>query len=97
MSLTDADHDATEHSGAVPDVEAVADLPPSCKYVFATLAREGALTHKALAECSLLPSRTVRTALRRLQSAGVVVAEPFKGDARQEVYRLDVDGGGDGR
>lgn len=64
----------------------VAELPPSAKLVYKTLEYEGALTQSQLAEESLLPQRTVRHALGKLQEAGVVEESAYLMDARKSMY-----------
>ncbi len=46
---------------------ALQDLPPSAKLVAKTLEYEGDSTQSALAESTLLPTRTVRYALTQLE------------------------------
>ncbi|PSP81675.1 ArsR family transcriptional regulator [Halobacteriales archaeon QS_4_69_225] len=65
---------------------AVADLPPSAKLVYKTLEYEGSLTQSQLAEESLLPQRTVRHALGKLQDAGAVEESAYLMDARKSMY-----------
>jgi len=67
---------------------AVAELPPSAKLVYKTLVYEGALTQSQLAEESLLPQRTVRHALGKLQEAGVVEESAYLMDARKSMYSV---------
>jgi DNA-binding MarR family transcriptional regulator len=71
---------------------AVASLPPSAKLVYKTLEYEGPLTQTQLAEASLLPQRTVRHALKRLQEADVVEESVYLMDARKSNYHLVEDG-----
>jgi len=66
--------------------DAVADLPPSAKLVYKTLEYEGSMTQSQLAESSLLPQRTVRHALTKLQNAGVVEESAYLMDARKSMY-----------
>ena len=74
------------------DIEsAVASLPPSAKLVYKTLQYEGAMTQTQLADASLLPQRTVRHALKKLEEADVVEESVYLMDARKSNYRL-VDG-----
>ena len=65
---------------------AVVDLPPSAKLVYKTLEYEGSLTQSQLAEESLLPQRTVRHALGKLQDVGVVEESAYLMDARKSMY-----------
>ena len=64
------------------------ELPPSAKLVAKVLESTEPLTHAELAEESLLPDRTVRYALERLDGAGLVDARMSFRDARKRVYRL---------
>lgn len=74
---------------ADPDVrERLRELPPSAKLVARILATEAGLAQGELAERSLLPTRTVRYALNRLEEAALVVARPSLKDARKQVYAL---------
>ena len=66
--------------------ETVGELPPSAKLVYKTLEYEGAMTQSQLAESSLLPQRTVRHALTKLQDAGVVEESAYLMDARKSMY-----------
>ncbi len=87
MSATDvqADVDATGW-------EAVADLPPSAKLVAKVLEYEDRLTQSQLADETMLPPRTVRYALTRLEEVGVVDSRFSFTDARKRVYALAIDG-----
>jgi len=72
-----------------PDREgALGDCPPSAKLVAKVLEYEGPLTPSGVAEESLLPARTTREALRRLEQQGVVTSRVALTDARKRVYRL---------
>jgi DNA-binding MarR family transcriptional regulator len=66
--------------------ETVGELPPSAKLVYKTLEYEGAMTQSQLADSSLLPQRTVRHALTKLQDAGVVEESAYLMDARKSMY-----------
>lgn len=63
------------------------ELPPSAKLV-AKVLEEQAMEQQTIAEESLLPDRTVRYALGRLEEADVVTSRISLTDARKEVYRL---------
>lgn len=69
----------------------VAPLPPSAKLVYKTLEYEGQMTQSQLAEESLLPQRTVRHALGKLEDADVVEESIYLMDARKSSYRLRAD------
>ncbi|GGM71834.1 DNA-binding MarR family transcriptional regulator [Halarchaeum rubridurum] len=71
-------------------VEQLRDLPPSAKLVAKVLEYEDTLTQSELAEETLLPPRTVRYALTRLDEAGVVDSRFSFTDARKRLYTLAV-------
>ncbi|GAB3702727.1 winged helix-turn-helix domain-containing protein [Halorubrum pallidum] len=68
----------------------VRDLPPSAKLVAKVLDYNDTLTQSELAEETLLPPRTVRYALSRLEDEGVVDARFSFTDARKRLYTLGV-------
>lgn len=69
------------------DTDAVADLPPSAKLVYLVLQEaDGALTQSEVCDRTLLPRRTVRTALGRLDDEDLVEEDAFLGDARKRLY-----------
>lgn len=70
--------------------DAIRDLPPSAKLVAKTLEYNDRLTQGELAEETLLPQRTVRSALARLEEANVISSEISFMDARKQVYELDI-------
>ena len=65
------------------------ELPPSAKLVAKVLECDAPLSQGQLAEESLLPDRTVRYALNRLEGAGLVGSRYSFQDARKQVYYLD--------
>ena len=67
---------------------ALRDLPPSAKLVVKVLEYDGPHTQRQLAEETLLPTRTVRYAIGRLENIGVVDARVSFTDARKRVYSL---------
>jgi len=69
--------------------ERLRDLPPSAKLVATVLSSDAPLSQSDLAEASLLPDRTVRYALNRLEDAGLVGSRHSFRDARKQVYFLD--------
>ena len=71
--------------------EAVRDLPPSAKLVAKTLEYNDTLTQSQLAEETLLPPRTVRYALNRLEDVSVVDSRFSFSDARKRIYTLTID------
>jgi DNA-binding MarR family transcriptional regulator len=68
----------------------VREMPPSAKLVAKVLDYNDTLTQSQLAERTLLPARTVRYALSRLEDAGVVDSRFSFTDARKRLYTLDV-------
>ena len=71
--------------------EAVQELPPSAKLVAKVLEYNDTLTQSQIAEESLLPDRTVRYALNRLDDEGIVNSRFSFSDARKRLYTLDLD------
>ena len=64
------------------------ELPPSAKLVAKVLEDNASLSQAQLAERSLLPDRTVRYALTRLEDSGLVESRYSFTDARKQVYSL---------
>ena len=71
------------------EAEGLTDLPPSAKLVFKVLEYNGSLTQKQIVEESMLSARTVRYALERLETIGIVNEDIYFADARQNLYSLD--------
>lgn len=71
--------------------DAVAELPPSAKLVAKVLEYNDRLTQSQLAEETMLPPRTVRYALTRLEEVGAVDSRFSFTDARKRVYTLAID------
>jgi len=89
MSASETGHaEPTTESGW----EAVRELPPSAKLVAKALEYNDQLTQSQLADETLLPPRTVRYALSRLEEVGVVDSRFSFADARKRVYTLQIDG-----
>ena len=80
---------STEAEGGSWD--AVRDLPPSAKLVAKTLEYNDRLTQSQLAEETLLPPRTGRYALNRLEEVGVVDSRFSFSDARKRLYTLTIE------
>ena len=80
---------ATEGQGT--HRETLKDLPPSAKLVYKVLEYNDSLTQSAIAEETLLPSRTVRYALTRLEEAGIVDSRFSFADARKRIYSIRVE------
>ena len=68
----------------------VRGMPPSAKLVAKVLDYNETLTQSQLAEETLLPPRTVRYAISRLEDAGVVDSRFSFTDARKRLYTLDL-------
>jgi DNA-binding MarR family transcriptional regulator len=64
------------------------ELPPSAKLVAKVLEDASPLSQGQLAEESLLPDRTVRYALNRLEEEELVGSRYSFNDARKQVYYL---------
>jgi DNA-binding MarR family transcriptional regulator len=80
---------AEERLSEAEYVERLQELPPSAKLVAKVLEADAPLSQGALAEESLLPDRTVRYALNRLQEEELVAARYSFEDARKQVYFLN--------
>jgi len=68
--------------------ERLRELPPSAKLVVKVLETDGPLPQGELAEESLLPDRTVRYALNRLDEEGLIESRCSVTDPRKQVYAL---------
>ncbi|WP_251341197.1 MarR family transcriptional regulator [Haloplanus halophilus] len=68
----------------------VRDLPPSAKLVAKVLDYNETLSQSQLAEETLLPPRTVRYALTRLEDEDVVESRFSFSDARKRLYSLKI-------
>lgn len=91
VSVTTEVGDQTSDRSAYTDRsfrERLADLPPSAKLVAKVLEHESPMTQAELAEETLLPTRTVRYALERLERVDLVTSKPSLRDARKRVYEL---------
>ncbi|PSP68303.1 ArsR family transcriptional regulator [Halobacteriales archaeon QS_1_69_70] len=71
--------------------EAVAELPPSAKLVAKVLEYNDRFTQSQLAEETMLPPRTVRYAIGRLEEVDAVDARFSFTDARKRVYSLAIE------
>jgi DNA-binding MarR family transcriptional regulator len=89
MSTQAEEQAATETPLQNPEVrERLRELPPSAKLVAKVLEDDAPLSQGQLAEESLLPDRTVRYALNRLEQADLVESRYSFRDARKQVYFL---------
>lgn len=68
--------------------ESLRELPPSAKLVAKVLEYNDTLTQSELSEETLLPARTVRYALSRLEEEGIVHSRFSFTDARKRLYSL---------
>jgi DNA-binding MarR family transcriptional regulator len=66
----------------------IEDLPPSAKLVVKVLEYEGDLTQAQLVDSTLLPARTVRHALAKLEDNDIVRSRISLVDARKQIYTL---------
>lgn len=90
MSTTTAD-DPNAAEELLTDAEyreRLRDLPPSAKLVAKVLESDSPLSQGQLADESLLPDRTVRYALNRLEDVDLVGSRYSFRDARKQVYFL---------
>ncbi|MFB6195848.1 MAG: winged helix-turn-helix domain-containing protein [Haloplanus sp.] len=87
MSTT-ADPVADEQLTTSEYRERLRELPPSAKLVAKILEGDSPLSQGQLAEESLLPDRTVRYALNRLEESDIVGSRYSFKDARKQVYFL---------
>lgn len=86
---TNAENQSAETCLTNPDFrDRLRDLPPSAKLVAKVLDDESPLSQGQLAQESLLPDRTVRYALNRLEEADLVSSRYSFHDARKQVYFL---------
>jgi DNA-binding MarR family transcriptional regulator len=89
MSTSEQAEDSqTEPPGTWEDVR---DLPPSAKLVAKVLEYNETLTQSQIAEETLLPARTVRYALNRLEEQDVVESRFSFSDARKRLYSLAIE------
>jgi len=63
-------------------------MPPSSKLLLKILEYEGSMTQKELASKTMLPSRTVRLALKHLMENGHIRRKISMRDARQKIYEI---------
>ncbi|WP_158057539.1 MarR family transcriptional regulator [Halorussus halophilus] len=71
--------------------DSIRELPPSAKLVAKVLEYNETLTQSQIADETLLPDRTVRYALNRLDEEGVVDSRFSFSDARKRLYTLDLE------
>ncbi|AGB15789.1 hypothetical protein Halru_1172 [Halovivax ruber XH-70] len=88
MSASEAVQADTDPHGSWDDVR---ELPPSAKLVAKVLEYNDTMSQQQLAEETLLPARTVRYAISRLEEANVVDSRFSFTDARKRLYTLAID------
>jgi len=88
MSASESIQQETSERGTWDDVR---ELPPSAKLVAKVLEYNDTMTQQQIADETLLPSRTVRYALNRLDEKNVVDSRFSFSDARKRLYSLDID------
>jgi len=89
MSLSTTEEPAADHSLSTEEYrDRLRELPPSAKLVAKVLESDSPLSQGQLAEESLLPDRTVRYALNRLEDVGLIGSRYSFRDARKQVYFL---------
>lgn len=91
MSASETAHTKESRLTGENATEEIRDLPPSAKLVAKVLEYNDTLTQSQIAEESLLPDRTVRYALNRLDDEGIVSSRFSFSDARKRLYSLDLD------
>ena len=89
MSTSAAEADSAELLSETEFRERLRELPPSAKLIAKVLQTESPLSQGQLAEESLLPDRTVRYALNRLEESDLVNSRYSFKDARKQVYSLN--------
>ncbi len=89
MSTSTAETSAEDRLSQQEFRDRLRELPPSAKLVAKVLESEEPLSQGQLAEESLLPDRTVRYALNRLEDSGLVGSRYSFKDARKQVYFLN--------
>ena len=89
MSTSTAEIDGDDLLSETEYRDRLRELPPSAKLVAKVLEGDAPLSQGQLAEESLLPDRTVRYALNRLEDADLVGSRYSFKDARKQVYYLN--------
>ncbi|XVH30640.1 MarR family transcriptional regulator [Haloferacaceae archaeon DSL9] len=89
MSTSHAETNSHEGLSKTEFRNRLRELPPSAKLVAKVLEGNEPLSQGQLAEESLLPDRTVRYALNRLEECGLVGSRYSFKDARKHVYYLN--------
>ena len=69
------------------------NYPPSAKLVYIALVADGPMTQSQLAQETRLSSRTVRSALDRLERDEFVMSELYIPDARKKLFDVTLNDG----
>ncbi len=88
MSSLESPQPEPTNRGSWDDVR---ELPPSAKLVAKVLEYNDTMTQQQIAEETLLPARTVRYALNRLDEENVIASRFSFSDARKRLYSLDIE------
>ncbi|WP_408958954.1 MarR family transcriptional regulator [Natrinema sp. 74] len=88
MSASESIGQETGERGTWDDVR---ELPPSAKLVAKVLEYNDTMTQQQIADETLLPSRTVRYALNRLDEQNVIDSRFSFSDARKRLYSLEIE------
>ncbi|MFP8889111.1 MarR family transcriptional regulator [Natrialbaceae archaeon A-CW2] len=88
MSISEPFQTSEPDRGTWDDVR---ELPPSAKLVAKVLEYNETMTQQQIAEESLLPARTVRYALNRLDEENVIESRFSFSDARKRLYSLEIE------
>ncbi len=88
MSTPELPQAEREETGSWEDVR---DLPPSAKLVAKVLEYNDTMTQQEIAEETLLPARTVRYALTRLDEQNTIDSRFSFSDARKRLYSLSIE------
>lgn len=88
MSASESLQEDSTERGTWDDVR---ELPPSAKLVAKVLEYNDTMTQQEIADETLLPARTVRYALNRLDDENVIDSRFSFSDARKRLYSLDIE------
>jgi DNA-binding MarR family transcriptional regulator len=88
MSASESRRQEPTPQGSWDDVR---ELPPSAKLVAKVLEYNGTMTQQQIADETLLPARTVRYALNRLDEEHVIDSRFSFSDARKRLYSLAIE------
>lgn len=88
MSVSEAFRQDAEPRGSWDDVQ---DLPPSAKLVAKVLEHNNTMTQQQITDETLLPARTVRYALSRLEDEHVIDSRFSFSDGRKRLYSLNIE------